>query len=504
MANDSAAPQKDGWSMLGSSGLQQSHGRVADEFLRELQGSRGMQKYKEMERNDPISNAMLGLIGMLFRQSSKFITPADKSSKAAMDAAEFITSAMGDMEHLWMTVEDEFLTCPIYGNSLHEVVFKNRQGPDAASGVPSTFKDGRIGWRCIRLRSQTSIERWVDDPVKGRWVGAEQWVTGKPRVILPLDRCVHFRMTDVLDNPEGRSMLRGGYRSWHFASNLEESEGIALSRSYEGFPLMEVPPNMLDSTDPGTQSRIQELIDQMSSVRSDTSAALLVPASEVNGVKTGFAFRFVSAGNSAPAHDTTIRRHDSRRAMTLFGDFLLLGHDSTGSWSLASTKTNLAALAIGAILDRFCETFTKQAIHPLCAMNGIPREAWPVMEHGDVETPDLDVLAKFINTMVGANVLTLGPELEDYVRTVGGLPKAEQQDFTRPAGEGGSTQPAGGGAATTSGDGTLLAPAVQEQTTNIGLTIRQLSLSIADLVAAGFTQDAEMLRDKIRELTAKL
>lgn len=499
-------PVRDGWSMMGSSGLEHSNGRITDEFLRELRGPRGMQKLREMERNDAISNAMLGLIGMLFRQATKTITPAEKDSKAAMDAAQFITECMHDMEHPWMTVEDEFLTCPVFGNSLHEIAPKKRSGPKGApeTGGPSTFKDGRIGWRSIRLRSQVTIDRWIEDAVTGRWIAAEQWVTGKPRATIPLDRCIHFRMSDVMDNPEGRSMLRGGYRSWHFSSNLEESEGIALSRSYEGLPVMEVPPTMLDSTDPATATRMQSLIDQMSSVRSDTSAALVVPASEVNGVKTGFAFRFANAGNSAPAHDTTIRRHDSRRAMTLFGDFLLLGHDSAGSWSLASTKTNLAALAIGAILDRFCETFTKQAIHPLCALNGFPREVWPVMDHGDVETPDLDVLAKFINTMVGANVLTLGPELEEYVRTVGGLPKAEVQDFTRPAGGGDAPAPSGGGAGAAGTEGTLLAPSVQEQTTNIGLTIRQLSLSIADLVAAGFTEDAEMLRDKIRELTTKL
>jgi hypothetical protein len=250
---------------------------------------------------------------------------------------------------------------------------------------------------------------------------------------------------------------------------------------------MEVPPSVLSSTDPDDSTRIQQLVDAMSGVRHDTKSAIIVPASKVEGVETGYAFRLEKTEVSH--HDVAIRRHESRRAMTLFGDFLLLGHDKAGSWALASEKTSLAALAISAILKRFCETFTRQAIEPLCALNGFPQECWPRLEHGDVEAPDLEALAGFVNTLVGAEILTRTPELEDYLLERGKLPRREQADFTRPED---GVEP---GAA-----GPVAAPASER----VGITIQYLSLAMERALAAGDTGLRDELANKIRALLGTL
>lgn len=509
MSTAAADTKRDLFLSIGDSGLDHRNGVVQGEFLRQLQGVRGMERLREMAANDAISGAILTLWGLLFRSAEKRITPASAEDKAAQDAAEFVRTCMKDMDHLWSTVEDEFLTSFVYGNSLHEIVLKRRSGPEAQ------FPDGRIGWQSIRLRSQTTIRRWFTDPATGKFATAEQWTNNGKVALIPLDRCVHFRTTDVLDDPNGVSMLRSGFRNWHFSSNLEEKEAISLDRRGGGLPVFEVPPPMLD--DESNSARLNTLIDKMADIRNDDAAALIIPGSKVNGQETGYRFWFATADGPPPAFDATIRRHDSRRAMVLFGDFLLLGHESVGSYALSDSKTNVAALALGSILKRFCETFTKQAIHPLCAINGIPRAAWPTLEHGDIETPDLTELASFVNSMVGANVLTLGPELEEYIRTAAGLPKQQMADLSTPSGA--APAAATGAPVATNPDGTpMLSTAAQDQVMNVGQTIRQLSLSVADMASAAaqaraagddasataFLDLAAELREKIRALNTKL
>ena len=69
-------------------------------------------------------------------------------------------------------------------------------------------------------------------------------------------------------------------------------------------------------------------------------------------ISTGFSFKLASSGGSRQIQpDVAIKRHQSRMAMTLLSQWLLLGQDAHGSFSLASTTTNMFAVSLGALLD---------------------------------------------------------------------------------------------------------------------------------------------------------
>jgi hypothetical protein len=61
---------------IGSTGLQQYGGEVYEEFLRALQGQRGIKTIREMVDNDPVIGAMLFNIEMLVRQVDWHLEPA--------------------------------------------------------------------------------------------------------------------------------------------------------------------------------------------------------------------------------------------------------------------------------------------------------------------------------------------------------------------------------------------------------------------------------------------
>lgn len=134
-------------------------------------------------------------------------------------------------------------------------------------------------------------------------------------------------------------------------------------------------------------------------VRQDKSAGIVLPP--------GFKFELVSTGGSRQI-DTNeiINRYDSRIAMTTLADFILLGHEHTGSFALSDDKTELFAIAIGSYLDIICEAFNNQAIPRLIDLNGEHFNGitdYPKMVHGDIEKIDMNKLAQYIQTMVGTD-----------------------------------------------------------------------------------------------------
>jgi phage gp29-like protein len=112
--------------------------------------------------------------------------------------------------------------------------------------------------------------------------------------------------------------------------------------------------------------------------------------------------------------------------MTVLADFVLLGHQKVGSFALSSDKTELFAMAVGAYLDIICETFNNKAIPALIDLNaqhfaGITD--YPTLQHGDIESADIQALAAYIKDMTGVGILVPDDHLEDYVREVAGLPE---------------------------------------------------------------------------------
>lgn len=70
--------------------------------------------------------------------------------------------------------------------------------------------------------------------------------------------------------------------------------------------------------------------------------------------------------------------------------------------------------------------FNNHAIPQLIDLNGTHFTGitdYPQLTHGDIESPDLQALGRFLKDMTGAGILVPDEGVEDYVREVGGLPE---------------------------------------------------------------------------------
>lgn len=411
---------------VGAIGQKRYAGIFSEEFLKELQGTKGIETYREMAENDDVCSAFLYAIEILIRQSPWRIQ-AGGSEQVDLEAAEFVESCMDDMQDTWTDVISEILSFLTFGWSFHEIVYKRRMGNTSDPRTKSKYSDGLIGWAKLPIRAQETLFAWEYDD-NDNLIGMTQ--VAPPlykRVTIPIEKALHFRTKSRKGNPEGRSILRGAYRSWYFKRRIQEIEGMGIERDLAGFPVIYAPEGLdiWDTKDPDMVQALVRTEAIVRNVRRDSAEGLVFPH--------GWEFELLSSG-SRRQFDTNqiIERYDTRIAMSVMADFLLLGHQQVGSFALSSDKTELFSMALGAYLDIICEVFNSQAIPRLMALNaehfsGITD--YPRLEHGDVESPDLAVLSTFIKDMIFSGAVTPDEELEDYLRDVAHLPErtAKQQ-----------------------------------------------------------------------------
>lgn len=403
-----------------------------EEFLPELNGRRGVEAYTEMADNDATIGAILFAIEMLMRNVEFNVEPAGNTD-ADKKAAEFVEQCMDDMERTWADTLSEILSFLTYGWSYHEIVYKRRNGKTSSPITNSKYNDGLIGWRKLPIRAQDTLYGWEYKENTDELIGMTQQAPPNfEQVTIPIDKALHFRTRSKKDNPEGRSILRTAYRAHYFKKRIEEIEGYGIERDLAGFPVLYAPEgvDIWDATDPEMTQTLARAEMIVSSIRRDAREGLVLPGGE-NGWKLELV-----ASSSRRQFDTNaiIDRYDKRIATSVLADFVMLGQQAVGSFALADSKTKIFALAIGTYLDVICEVFNNQGIPRLIDINGEAFKGitdYPRMVHGDIETPDLDQFANYVNTMIGAGILQPDEQLEDEVRRVGGLPERVE----RPHGE---------------------------------------------------------------------
>ena len=409
---------------IGRIGQFRYDGLIYEEYLRDLQGIKGIEVYKEMSENDEMIGGILFAIEMLMRQCTFSVDPGGNKA-IDKEAAEFVESCMHDMQSSWQSFLSEALSFLTYGWSYHEIVYKRRMGRTKDRRTSSKYDDGLIGWRKLPIRAQETLWEWVYEDDTDDVIGMTQMPPPTyDQFTIPIEKALHFRTKSRKDNPEGRSILRSAYRSWYFKKRIQEIEGIGIERDLAGFPVI-TGPEGLDLWDPDDEDATAMLAaaqNIVTNIRRDAKEGLVLP--------DGWKLELLSAGNRRQ-FDTNqiIERYDKKIATTVMADFLMLGQNDTGSYALSNDKTRMFALAIGTYLDEICEVFNSQGIPRLIDINGDHFKGiteYPKMVHGDIEDANLESLGSFISQMVTAGVLIPDEELEDFVRRAGNLPERDE------------------------------------------------------------------------------
>ena len=413
--------------IIGASGLSQYGGRISEEFLPDLKGDKAARMYKEMSMNEPVITGILYAIRTLVRQTKWEIRESDDTPEAKA-AADFVSECLfEDMEQTWSDTLSEILSFLTFGYSVNEITYKIRRGPtEEERQFKSKFSDNRIGWRGFPIRSQESVDKWDIDEEDGSILGVyQQPPPNFDMRYIPRDKFLLFRADAHKNNPEGRSVLRGAYISYYYKKKITTYEAIGISRDLAGLPVLEVPLQILSSSaSSGEKAVLAAMKNMVQRVSRDEYEGLVIPSEQLaDGTPSGYKLKLLSAGGRRPIDvNEIIKRYESRIAMSMLGEFILLGSESVGSFALADSKTSLFSQALGTYLDSISSEFNNQAIPKLMRLNGFQEKDFPTLAYDDIEVPALGELTGALSGLVGSGILTPDDKLEEYVREHANLP----------------------------------------------------------------------------------
>ena len=414
--------------VLGVTGLNRQGGLINEEWLKQLAGTKGVKIYTEMKDNDPVIGAILYAIKTLVRQTKATVQPTGTSENHHL-YAKFVNECLSDMSVSWPDFLSEALSMLPFGWAYFETLYKIRKGHTGTPKTDSIYRDGRLGWRKFGIRAQDTLYQW-EFSEEGETLG--MWQMAPPNyelTFLPIEKCVHFRTESHKNNPEGRSILRNAYRSWFFCKRIQEIEAIGVERDLAGFPVMQIPLELLASNATAAQKAVvADFRDMIQKIRRDEYEGVVIPSeTDIDGNPSGFKLSLLSAGGRRPVDvNEIVKRYESRTALSVLGEFVLLGMDSHGSFALASSKTTLFAQALGTYLQTISTTFNEQAIAPLMRLNGWPEaEYYPKLVFSDIETPDVRDLGAALTGLAGAGLITPDDALEGWIREFANLPPVD-------------------------------------------------------------------------------
>lgn len=395
--------------VIGYSGLKQFGGVIDEEWHPKLKGRFGPKVYREMSDNSSAIGAIQFVIDSLIRGVEWRVEPAS-DDEVAINWATFVEECLYDMSTTWDDFISEVLSFLSYGWSYFEIVYKVRRGLDAEdSTMRSKYEDGLIGWRKLALRSQDTLERWQFDSHDNGLRGMVQTdpVSGKTAFI-PIEKALLFRTRTTKDNPEGRSIFRNAVTDYFYLKRISEIEAIGIERDMTGLLVMEVPLAILStsatSQDIALRRQFEKMLGELK--RDEREYALIPPEQSPEGQPTGYKLKLLSSGGSRQIDTSAVKTYYRTSIFqSVIAQFLQLGVSGVGSFSLASTQTNLFAVALGTFLESITSTFNRFAIGRLMSLNGVEPQYWPELVHGDLEQQPLGEIGSYIQALASAGQL---------------------------------------------------------------------------------------------------
>lgn len=392
----------------GTEGLRAFYGHTTEPYIDKLRWPGAYDIYNEMRRREPTLRTVLNCIRLLSRQAEwKVEAASDKDT----EAAEFLESCLEDMSHTVSDFVDDALTFLPFGWSSFELCYKRRQGAD--SKHKSRYTDGKIGWRKFAFRRQSSWDRWQFDEEGGLAGWWQQAAPDYKDIFLPIEKLLHLTGERDGGNPEGLSLFESAYEPYHFITNLQIIAGIGWQRTFVGLPVFKF-----------EQKPSPDDLAQVAA----TGKALTVDEKQWASVPPGVTMELASTNNTgAGALLETIRHFRILMTQMVLADFVFLGTEGTGSWSLGQDKSALFLMAVNGYLDRIEAAWNRYAVARLFDYNEFPGlEELPQITHSVIRKPNLPELGQFLQA-IGA-LIPLGDDDAGWIRQQAGMPEAPEPE----------------------------------------------------------------------------
>ena len=420
-------------------------------------------------RNNPTVGAAMNVYRMMMSRVQWDVEDPVGATETDKARAAAVRTMMHDMEgQSWSSFIESVIPYLEYGFGVHEKVLRRRLRRNG-----SKYNDGLVGIRKIAPRSQDTITGWLFSEDGADLLGVEQDISTLQnaykfankknlagKIEIDRDKFLLFSASASKGNPEGSSIYKNIFLAFRQLTLLQDQELLGIAKDIQGILKIGIPPRYLDPNasveDKAAVAGFQQIIDNYNA---GTQRGLLVPLMcDPESKLPLFTYDLMESKGSARFDtEAIIKRMQTDILSALSCDVLRLGADGTGSFSLASAKTSILALAIDYRLREIAEVLSNDLMKTIFEVNGWSAEVLPKFVYSDIEEVDLAVYSAAVQRIFSVGGVECDRELFNKVRTVLGVsPLAVDTPINKdalPAAMSGTTTSAGEGMKT-AGDGT--------------------------------------------------
>jgi hypothetical protein len=202
-----------------------------------------------------------------------------------------------------------------------------------------------------------------------------------------------------------------------------------------GLPIVKLPAEFLRAKPGSDQAKTVEAFKKMvKSVRRDEQEGIVFPmAYDQDSKQPLYSFELLGGGGGRAFNtDGIIKRYEERILMSVLADFIMVGHQGGGSYSMHTDKTGIFRTSLNSIAQNIADVINRHALPRLFMVNGWKPDAMPKIVPNDVDAPDLNQLASFMSSLssTGVNWFPDG-DLENFLRDAARLPKLDEESLER-------------------------------------------------------------------------
>lgn len=293
---------------------------------------------------------------------------------------------------------------------------------DVAFTPSGLFKPFRLDRKLSKLKDVRSRTK--------HYITSIEQIEPRDTVCIEVDSPSHLFLAGRSMVPTHNSILRTAYRSWFFKKKIENIEAIGIERDLAGLPFAKVPSEIMNPNADNNKKAIYEKVKKIViNLRRDEQEGIVFPNDRDENGNPLFELSLLSTGGSRQFKTSeTINRYRQDIAMTVLADFILVGHEMTGSFSMHSSKTGIFTMALKAWLEMIASVFNRKAIPMLFWANSFNVESLPQITFGDIETIDLQTLAAYITALSGAGIDLTEEGIANYLKSQANIPSTSQDE----------------------------------------------------------------------------
>lgn len=412
-------------------------GEILENCNHELQFPQSIHTFDKMSEDQDIQPA-LDVVDTSICKVPWYVEIPEGYEDSLKDEKLFLEQCLfKDMEHPFEEFIQQAVSMRRYGFAPVEKVFRRRT---TSSG--SRFNDGKIGLRCLPLIDQRTVIGWKWDEQTGRTLTHLCQLNTKPvgvnqltppvvenleemnYVSIPRHKFMNFRNKRRGDNPQGQSVLVGAWKAWRLKQSLEEFLAVGVVKDLQGLPILEIPAEVMDdNADEAKKAEFKFWQKVIRNIHQNAQAGLILPSNVDESNNKLYKLGTVETGGQKAYNVLAIIEFYRKAILTaLSAQQLVLGQDGTGSYSLSENISGVTSLTVETALREIQQVLNHDLIPQLFALNGIKKDVLPTVRFGDLSSPDLDTLSKFIQRTAAVGLIPKTAKTVNWISKQANMP----------------------------------------------------------------------------------